>query len=83
MTTLPPLVRFLILHGLVGFGLSTLLIAAILWADPGGLGSLMLRASGHPWPLLLLWFFSGLTLGGVQIAVAAMLLGQNEDDAGR
>jgi len=72
---LPVAVRFLVLHGLLGFGLSTLLTAAIVWTDPGGAAGVLLRTPSHPWPLLLLWFFLGLTLGGVQIAVAVMLRG--------
>lgn len=72
---LPVAVRFFIGHGLVGFGLGTLLTAALLWADPGGVGGVLLRAPGHPGPLLLLWFFLSLTLGAVQTGAAVMLLG--------
>ncbi|MBY0336307.1 MAG: hypothetical protein K2X11_06820 [Acetobacteraceae bacterium] len=72
---MPPAVRFFVLHGLLGFVLSTLLTAAILWADPGGVARVLTGAAGHPWPLLLLWFFLGLTLGGVQSGAAVMLLG--------
>ena len=56
----------------------TLLTAALLWADPGGVGTVLGRAAGHPWPLLLLWFFLGLTLGGVQTGAAVMLLGSKD-----
>ena len=48
---------------------------ALVWGDPGGVGTVLRRAPGHPGPMLLLWFFLGLTLGGVQSAVAVMLLG--------
>ena len=71
---LPPAVRFYLTHVGVGYGLATLFVAALLWADPGGLGQLLRGAPGHPGPLLLLWFFCGLTMGGVQTAVAALLL---------
>ncbi|MCS6891339.1 MAG: hypothetical protein RMK64_00125 [Rhodovarius sp.] len=73
---IPVAVRFFLLHGLMGFGLSALLTGAILWADPGGLGRLLLSAEAHPLPLLLLWFFLGLSFGGVQTAAAVMLLGE-------
>lgn len=72
---IPVAVRFFITHALVGFGLGTVLAVALVWADPGGLGTVLRRAPGYPGPLLLLWFFLSLTLGGVQTAVAAMLLG--------
>ncbi|WP_372618880.1 hypothetical protein [Falsiroseomonas sp.] len=72
---LPVAVRFFLSHALVGFALGTLFAAALLWADPGGVGTILRRAPGHPGPLLLLWFFLSLTLGGVQTGVAVMLLG--------
>lgn len=71
---MPRLLRFLLLHAVVGFTLATLFIIALLWADPGGVAQVLRRAPGHPWPVLLLWFFSGLTFGSVQIGVATMLL---------
>jgi len=79
---LPRLVRFLVAHAVVGFGLSTLATGAILHFDPDGLGTLLLRANGHPGPTVLLWFFMGLTLGGVQMAVAVMLSGGDDDGPG-
>jgi len=75
---MPVAVRFFVLHAVVGFGLGTLLVAALLWADPGGVGTLLRRSESHPGPLLLLWFFLCLTLGGVQSAAAVMLLGYPE-----
>lgn len=77
----PVAVRFMVLHGLVGFGLSALFVAAVLWADPGGVGSLILRHGGLP-VIVLLWFFSGLTFGSVQIGTAVMLQ-DGRDDAPR
>ena len=78
---IPVAVRFLILHGLVGFGLSALFVAAVLWADPGGVGQVILKHGGIP-VIALLWFFSGLTLGSVQIGTAVMLK-EGQDDAPR
>ena len=45
---IPVAVRFMIMHGLIGFGLSALFVAAVLWADPGGVGSLILKHGGLP-----------------------------------
>ena len=73
---MPPAVRFLVLHAAVGFALSTLFVAVVLWTDPGGLATLLLRAEGHPWPLLLLWFFAGLSFGAVQMGVAIIQQGR-------
>jgi hypothetical protein len=80
---LPVAVRFLIGHALVGFGLGALLTGALLWADPGGVGGILVAAPGHPGPMLLLWFFLSLTLGGVQTGVAVMLLGYPDPPAPR
>ena len=69
---IPVAVRFMVLHGLVGFGLAAVFVAALLWADPGGVGRLILSQGGIP-VIALLWFFTGLTFGSVQIGTAVML----------
>lgn len=68
-----PTLRFILAHAAIGVGLSALLVMAILWADPAGLGTLLLSAPEHPLPLFLLGFFSALTFSGVQLGVAIML----------
>ncbi|GGJ09591.1 hypothetical protein [Neoroseomonas lacus] len=78
---IPPPIRFMLLHGLVGFGLSAMFVAAVLWADPGGVGQLILKHGGFP-VVAMLWFFSGLTFGSVQIG-AAVMLQDGQDDAPR
>jgi hypothetical protein len=75
---LPVAVRFMLLHGVVGFGIAAIFVGAVLWADPGGVGALILRHGGLP-VIALLWFFSGLTFGSVQIGAAVMLLDGRED----
>lgn len=73
---MPRAFRLLLLHVAVGFGLATLLLAMLVWTDPGGLAGLLLRPQWHPWPMLLLWFFLGLSFGAVQVAVAVMQEGR-------
>ena len=65
--------RFFLTHIGIGLALSTMLMAAILRFDPMGLSDLLLRSAEHPVPLLLLWFFCGLTFASVQLGVAIML----------
>ena len=72
--------RFALWHIAIGYGLASLLVAALFWADPGGVGTVLRRAPGHPWPAVLLWFFCGLTLSGVQLAVAVMQQDRPPDD---
>lgn len=76
---LPMLVRFLLCHGAMGFGLSAVFVAGLLLADPGDAGRLLLTAAGHWWPAVALWFFTGLTFGAVQIGAATMLLATRDD----
>lgn len=81
---LPFLVRFLLMHAVVGFGIATVAVAALIHFDPGGVATLLLKAEGHPLPLLLLWFFLGLTFGSVQMGAAFMLrTGRSDDDEPR
>lgn len=71
---LPKLVTFLVCHAAVGFALAAIFVAAILLVDPQDVGTLLMTAAGHWWPAVVLWFFTGLTFGAVQIGAATMLL---------
>jgi hypothetical protein len=73
---LPTLVRFVVRHAAIGFGIAAVFVGALLLADPGGAGSLLLTAADHWWPAVALWFFIGLTFGAVQIGAATMLLAE-------
>jgi hypothetical protein len=75
---LPMLVRFLVSHGALGFGLAAVFVAALLAFDPQDAATLLLTAAGHWWPVVALWFFTGLTFGAVQIGVATMLLARRD-----
>jgi len=57
---MPPL-RTIVLHLATGFGIAAIFVAALLLADPGGIGRL-LRAGGAM-PVGLLWLFTGATFG--------------------
>ncbi len=76
---LPVAVRFMLLHGAIGFGIAAVFVALLMGTDMGGLGTLLRAADSHPFPALLLWFFCGLTFGSVQIGAAVMLLDTDED----
>ena len=75
---LPMLVRFLVRHGALGFGLAAVFVGALLAFDPQDAATLLLTAAGHWWPVVVLWFFTGLTFGAVQIGVATMLLARRD-----
>jgi hypothetical protein len=82
MSSTPELVRFLVRHAAVGFAISAGFVGLILAADPNGLGTLMAGAAGHPLPLVLLWFFCGLTFASVQMGAAVMLMGEDGGERG-
>lgn len=75
---LPKLVRFFFAHGALGFALGAVFVGALLVFDPQDAGTLMLTAAGHWWPVVVLWVFTGLTFGAVQIGVATMLLARRD-----
>ena len=70
---MPDIARFLAWHAAIGFALATVLVAALLLADPGGLGRLLRDPASGPLPLVLLWGFTGLPFGAVQLGVALWL----------
>mgnify|MGYP002655402442 CR=1 FL=1 len=71
---LPMLVRFLLRHAAIGFALAAIFVAAILVLNPQDAGTLLVTGAGHWWPVVVLWFFTGLTFGSVQIGAVTMLL---------
>lgn len=71
---LPRLVRFLIHHAAIGFGIAALFVGGLVLADPNGAGTVLLTAAGHWWPVAALWLFTGLTFAAVQMGAATALL---------
>jgi hypothetical protein len=71
---MPSLARFLLLQVAIGFGLAALFVAALVLADPGGIGSLLRAPQFGPGPVLLLWLFVGGTFMAVQFGAAVALL---------
>jgi predicted lipid-binding transport protein (Tim44 family) len=78
-----PVLRFFALQVAIGFGIAALLLAALLLADLGGIGSLLRSSKAGLWPVLLFWLFTGLSFGAVQFAVALGLAAEHEPRAGR
>jgi hypothetical protein len=81
--TMPRIIRFVLLHGAIGFGIAAVFVALLVSTDSGGLGTLLHGAESHPLPVLLLWMFCGLTFGSVQIGAAVMLLAEDDPPAPR
>lgn len=75
---MPILVRFLLVHAAIGFGLAFIFVSALVVFDTGGLRTLMASSNVGLVAFLLLVFLNGLTFGSVQIGVAVMLLGEED-----
>ena len=81
--SLPKLIRFLILHASIGFVIAAAMTLGLLWANIGGVGTLICSASCAPMPAILLWFMLGLTCSSCQMGAAIMLLADDPSDSGR
>jgi len=77
---MPKLVRFLLVHAAIGFGLAFVFVGVLVAFDTGGLRTLMMSSDVGFAAFLLLVFLNGLTFGSVQIGVAVMLLGEEDGD---
>lgn len=79
---MPQLIRLMLTHGALGFGISAVFVAMLMGTDANGIATLLRSAETHPLPVLLLWFFCGLTFGSVQIGTAIMLLDTDDEPQG-
>ena len=82
---LPRLVRLYIKQCLIGFAISGLFVALLLWFNVAGLRTLMLGTQGGLMALVLLFLFNGLVFAGVQFAITIMHMADPEggDGGGR
>jgi hypothetical protein len=71
----PRLVRFLLCHAALGFLLAAVFVGGLVASDVNGIGTVLLTAAGHWWPVAALWGLTGLTFAAVQMGAATMSLG--------
>lgn len=76
----PDLMRLYLRHCAVGFGLSAVFVAALLWFDIARIGSLVAGSDIGWLAVFLLWFFHGTVFGSVQFAIHVMLNADSDDD---
>lgn len=77
---LPRLVRLYIWQCLIGFGLSGIFTALLLWFDVAGLRTLAFSTQGGFMALGLLFLFNGIVFAGVQFAISIMRMADDDDD---
>lgn len=73
---LPKLVRFMIVHALIGMALGVAATALIIWKNVFGLGALFGQS---PLAMFVFGFQMALTLGAVQIGVAVLSMDTDDD----
>jgi hypothetical protein len=79
----PHLVRLYIRQVLLGYVLSALFVAALLWLNVANLWHLVTHVSGGWIAVLMLWVFNGIVFAGVQFALALPQgHGEKDDDQG-
>jgi hypothetical protein len=71
---LPLLVRFLMRHAAIGFGLAIVFVGLLLALDIGGIATLIFASSSGSLALAVLTFSVGLTFSSVQMGFAVMFL---------
>ena len=76
----PDLMRLYLRHCAIGFVLSAVFVALILWRDVAGLGSLIAGSDIGYLAVFLLWFFHGTVFGSVQFAIIVMSQAEDDDD---
>ena len=72
------LVRFVLLHALIGAALGIGIACALLLTNAAGLCSLIVASDDAITPLIMLLTGFGSTIGGLYVASAVMLLGGEE-----
>ncbi|MDX8354421.1 hypothetical protein [Cognatiyoonia sp. IB215182] len=76
----PDLMRLYLRHCAVGFVLSAVFVAMILWMNVANLGYLVQHTDAGFLAVFLLWFFNGTVFGSVQFAVSLMLNAEKDDN---
>ena len=73
---MPQLVRLYIRQVLIGFALSAVFVALLLWQNVANLGHLVMTSDIGWLAVLMLFVFNGLVFAGVQFSITIM----GEDD---
>lgn len=80
---MPRLVRLYIRQVAIGFLLSGVFVALLMWLNVGNLWHLVTHASGGWIALALLVIFNGIVFAGVQFGISVMRMADEGGDDGR
>jgi hypothetical protein len=76
-TGMPPMVRFLLRHAAIGFGLAAVFVGALIHFDIGSIGTVLAQSGVQGIATGLLVMMVGLTFSSVQMGYAVMM--QSDD----
>jgi hypothetical protein len=79
---MPKLIRLYIQQVLIGFALSAIFVAGLLWANVANLWHLVSASDAGVLAVVLLWVFNGIVFAGVQFSIAIMRLEDKGPGAG-
>lgn len=82
LSALPPLVRLYIRHCIIGYALSAVFVAGLLYANVANLWHLVTHVDIGWLAVVLLVLFNGVVFSGVQFGIAIMRLSDDEDEGG-
>ncbi|TVP71188.1 MAG: hypothetical protein EA339_10715 [Rhodobacteraceae bacterium] len=77
---MPKLIKLYIQQVLIGFALSAVFTAILVYYDIGNLKRLVFGSNDGLLGLFLIFFFNGLVFAGVQFAIRIMRMGYEDDD---
>jgi len=77
---MPKLIKLYIQQVAIGFGLSAVFTAILIYFNIGNLQRLVFGSSDGLLGLFLIFFFNGLVFAGAQFAIRIMRMGFEDDD---
>jgi len=77
---MPKLIRLYITQVFVGFGLSAVFVAALLYTNVANLWHLVSTSEIGWIAVIMLFWFNGLVFSGVQFAITIMRMGHDDDE---
>lgn len=77
---MPKLIKVYMQQVAIGFGLSAIFTAILIYFNIGNLQRLVFGSSDGLLGLFLIFFFNGLVFAGVQFAIRIMRMGYEDDD---
>lgn len=80
---MPRLIRLYIVQVLIGFAISAVFVALLLWLDIKGLRGLVMSSDAGWLAVFMLWFMNGIVFAGVQFAYVIMSMAERKPSGPR